>query len=70
LSPVKNNLRIMMAKEKMSIRQVHKRTKLSEITISKLYNEKSKTISFNTIEELCKLFDCEIGDLLYREDEE
>ena len=62
---VKNNLRVLMAHKKMTIRDVHKKTGLSEITISKLYNEKSKTVSFNTISTLCDLFDCKIGDLLY-----
>lgn len=66
---VKNNLRIFMAKEKLSIREVHKMTGLSEITISKLYNEKSTTIAFETVYKLCKLFNCEVGDLLYLEEE-
>lgn len=67
---VKNNLRILMAKEKMTIRDVHKATGLSEITISKLYNEKSTTIAFNTIYKLCKLFDVEVADLLYLDEDE
>lgn len=67
---VKNNLRIYMAKEKMSIREVHKLTGLSEITISKLYNEKSTTIAFETIYKLCKLFNCEVGELFYLDEKE
>lgn len=65
---IKNNLRVFMAKEKMTIRDVHKKTGLSEITVSKLYNEISNTISFNTLEKLCDLFNCEPGDLLYIDD--
>jgi DNA-binding Xre family transcriptional regulator len=34
-----------MAKEKMTIRDVHKATGLSEVTVSKLYHEKSTTIA-------------------------
>lgn len=67
---VKNNLRILMAKEKMTIRDVHNKTGLSEVTISKLYHEKSTTIAFETIMKLCNLFDCELGDLLYLEENE
>jgi putative transcriptional regulator len=67
---VKNNLRILMAKEKMTIRDVHKVTGLSEITISKLYHEKSNTIAFETIMKLCNLFDCTVGDLLFLESKE
>lgn len=66
---VKNNLRILMAKEKMTIRDVHKATGLSEITISKLYNEKSTTIAFNTIMKLCTLFEVEVSELLYLDEE-
>lgn len=62
---VKNNLRILMAKEKMTIRDVHNATGLSEVTISKLYHEKSNTVGFQTILKLCELFNCEPGDLLY-----
>lgn len=67
---VKNNLRILMAKEKMTIRDVHKATGLSEVTISKLYHEKSTTIGFQTILKLCDLFNCEVGDLLFLDEEE
>lgn len=66
---VKNNLRILMAKEKMTIRDVHKITGMSEITISKLYHEKSTTIAFETIKKLCDLFKCEVGELLFLEEQ-
>jgi putative transcriptional regulator len=66
---VKNNLRILMAKEKMTIRDVHKATGLSEITVSKLYHERSNTIAFETILKLCSLFKCEVNDLLFLEEE-
>lgn len=65
---VKNNLRILMAKEKMNIKDVHEKTGLSRTTISKLYNEESTTIAFETIQKLCQLFDCDVNDLLYLDD--
>lgn len=67
---VKNNLRILMAKNKMNIQDVHEKTGMSRTTISKLYNETSTTISFDTIYALCTLFNVEPGDLLYMEREE
>lgn len=66
---IRNNLRILMARDKMGIKDVHKATGLSERTISKLYHEKSTTIAFETITKLCKLFNCEVKDLLYLENE-
>lgn len=67
---VKNNLRVLMAKHKMNIKDVHERTGMSRTTISKLYNEESTTISFETIYKLCSLFNCDIEDLLYLDDGE
>ncbi len=65
---VKNNLRVLMAKNKMNIKDVHEKTGLSRTTISKLYNETSTTISFETIYTLCILFDCDVDELLYLEE--
>lgn len=67
---VKNNLRVLMAKHKMNIKDVHEATGLSRTTISKLYNEESTTIAFDTIYKLCKLFSCEPGELLYLDEGE
>jgi putative transcriptional regulator len=67
---VKNNLRVLMAKNKMNIKDVHERTGLSRTTISKLYNEESTTIAFETIYKLCDLFNCDVNELLYLEKEE
>lgn len=62
---VKNNLRVLMAQHKMNIKDVHEKTKLSRTTISKLYNETSTTISFETIEKLCNLFECSVDELIF-----
>ena len=67
---VRNNLRVLMAKHKMNIKDVHEKTGLSRTTISKLYNEESTTIAFETIGKLCELFNCDVGDLLYLDKEE
>ena len=62
---VKNNLRVLMAQHKMNIQDVHEKTGLSRTTISKLYNEDSTKIGMDTIAALCKLFNCDVNDLLY-----
>ncbi len=67
---VKNNLRVLMAKNKMNIKDVHEATGLSRTTISKLYNEESTTIAFDTIYKLCTLFNCEVNELLYLDKDE
>jgi putative transcriptional regulator len=65
---VKNNLRVLMAKHKMNIQDVSDATGLSRKSISKLYNEESVQITFDVIARICKLFECEPGDLLYLEE--
>jgi putative transcriptional regulator len=67
---VRNNLRVMMAKQKMNIQDVSDATGLSRKSISKLYHEESIQITFDVIARLCDLFKCEPGDLLYLEDKE
>jgi putative transcriptional regulator len=67
---VRNNLRILMARDRLSIQDVHEKTGLSRTTISKLYNETSSKIGMDTIVELCKLFNCGIKELLYLDKEE
>ncbi|MED4399820.1 helix-turn-helix transcriptional regulator [Metabacillus fastidiosus] len=66
---VRNNLRVLMAKHKMNIKDVHEKTGLSRTTISKLYNEESTKIGMDTIASLCTLFGCEVNDLLYLEND-
>ena len=62
---IRNNLRVLMAQNKMNIKDVHEKTGLSRTTISKLYNETSTTISFETIGKLCDLFQCEVEELIF-----
>ena len=64
---VRNKLRVLMAEHKMNIQDVSEKTGISRNSISKLYNEKSTTISFNTIIKICEVFNCKVGDLLYLE---
>ena len=67
---VKNNLRVLMAKRKMNIKDVAEKTGLSRTTISKLYNEQSTTIAFETIYKLCTLFECSVDELIYIDETE
>ncbi|WP_429683221.1 helix-turn-helix domain-containing protein [Bacillus paranthracis] len=48
----------------MTIQDVHIKTGLNRNTISNLYHEKVKRIDFDTIDKLCDLFNCSIGELL------
>lgn len=61
---IKCNLSILMGKYRFKIQEVHEKTGLSRSTIANLYNEKATRVDFDTIEKLCRLFDCSVCDLL------
>ncbi|MBO6180332.1 helix-turn-helix transcriptional regulator [bacterium] len=44
--------------------EISKQTGLGSSTISKLRNSKNLNISLNTINKLCKYFNCKVSDLL------
>ncbi len=68
--PIIVNLDVMMAKRKINS------TQLSEkmgITIANLYilkNNKAKAVRFSTLDTLCKILDCQPGDILEYVDED
>ena len=47
----------------MKIADVARLTNLNRSTITALYNESATRIDFHTIENLCRLFNCKVGDL-------
>lgn len=63
---ISSNLSTLMGKHRYMIKDVHEKTGLSRNTISNLYNDKATRIDFDTIEKLCSLFNCDVGDLLTR----
>lgn len=67
---MKINLRVMMAKRKLTITQLSEMTGISKLSIRKFYNDESKAIRFESIEAFCQALDCEISDLLKLDKEE
>lgn len=63
------NLDVMMAKRKMSLNELSEKVGLTLSNLSILKTGKAKAIRFNTLELICKVLDCQPGDILeYRED--
>ena len=52
-----------MGKHKLTIKKLAEETSLSKPTIASLYHEKTQRVDFDTIEKLCKYFNCKIEDL-------
>lgn len=58
------NLDVMMAKRKISLNDLAKKMDLSLANLSILKNNKCKAIRFSTLSSLCRILDCEVGDIL------
>jgi putative transcriptional regulator len=52
-----------------SINQLSKETGITRATLTRIYNEETNQLDFQTISKLCNYFQCEVGDLLYLSDE-
>ena len=65
------NVDIMMAKRKMSLKELAERVGITNANMSVLKTGKVKGVKFTTLNEICKALDCQPGDILeYREDED
>ena len=65
------NVDVMLARRKMSAGELAERIGLTPANLSILKNNKARAIRFTTLEALCRVLDCQPGDLLeYRPDRE
>ncbi|HFL3155945.1 TPA: helix-turn-helix domain-containing protein [Clostridioides difficile] len=64
------NLDVMMAKRKISLKDLAEKIDITNANLSILKTGKAKAIRFTTLNEICKVLDCQPGDILeYVEDE-
>jgi putative transcriptional regulator len=61
---VRCHLARLMGERKMKIVDVARETGLNRNTVTLLYKETAQRIELDAIEKLCRLFECEVGDLL------
>ena len=62
--PIVVNLDVMLAKRKMSLTQLSERAGITISNMSILKSGKAKAIRFSTLEEICKILECQPGDIL------
>jgi len=62
--PIIVNLDVMMAKRKMSLNELSEKVDLTLSNLSILKTGKAKAIRFSTLESVCKVLDCQPGDIL------
>ena len=65
------NLDVMMAKRKMSVTELANEVDITMANLSILKNNKAKGVRFTTLDAICRVLDCQPGDILeyVKEDE-
>ena len=58
------NLDIMMARRKISLGELAENVDITPANLSILKTGKAKAIRFSTLEAICKVLDCQPGDIL------
>ena len=64
------NLDVMMAKRKIGAGELAEKIGITPANMSILKNQKAKAIRFSTLEEICRVLDCQPGDILEYQKEE
>lgn len=62
------NLDVMMAKRKIGLGELAQKVELTPANLSILKTGKAKAIRFSTLEAICKVLECQPGDILEFED--
>ena len=62
--PIIVNLDVMMARRKMSLSELSEKVDLTLANLSILKTGKAKAIRFSTLEAICKVLECQPGDIL------
>ena len=68
---IRITLDVMLARRKMSVTELSERVGITMANISILKNEKARAIRLETLNAICRVLDCQPGDVLvYVPDEE
>ena len=62
--PIVVNLDVMLARRKMSLTELSEKVGITMANLSILKTSKAKAIRFSTLEDICRVLECQPGDLL------
>lgn len=63
------NLDVMLAKRKMQLKDLSEQVGVSNVNLSILKQGKVRAIRFSTLDSICRVLECQPGDILaYTED--
>ena len=66
---IRVDLDVMLARRKMSMTELSERVGITMANLSILKNGKAKAVRFSTLNEICRVLNCQPGDILaYQED--
>ncbi len=68
--PITLRLDRVMADRKMSLNQLAKEVGISNVNLSNIKTGKISAIRFSTLEAICRVLDCQPGDILEYQPEE
>lgn len=64
------NVDVELAKKKMSLSELSEKVGITMANLSVLKTGKAKAVRFSTLDAICKVLDCQPGDILeYRQDD-
>ncbi len=67
--PIIINLDVVMAKRKIGLSELAEKVGITPANLSILKNNKARAIRFSTLEELCRVLECQPSDILeFQED--
>lgn len=65
------NLDVMLAKRKMRLTELSEKVGITMANLSILKTGKARAVRFSTLDAICKVLNCQPGDILeYRDEEE
>ncbi|UZT98351.1 helix-turn-helix transcriptional regulator [Chryseobacterium fluminis] len=62
--PIIINIDVMLAKRKMQSQELAEKIGITQANLSILKTGKAKAVKLSTLEAICKILDCQPGDIL------
>ena len=54
----------LLGDRRMKMSHLARKTGLAYTTVNDIYNERTKRIDYHSIDVICRVLDCQVGDLL------
>ncbi|MBT1172117.1 helix-turn-helix transcriptional regulator [Bifidobacterium sp. MA2] len=61
---IRVNLDVMLARRKMGVNELAERIDITPANVSILKNGRAKAVRFTTLDRICRVLDCQPGDIL------